>query len=159
MKKHKKAIIRTAAVLLIGAATVLCLFCYPVFPRIYFGNRIKGDVTITCDGKPYGINSDRLQSDAKVRQIGNGRYHVELKGGNYGSNPFEIVLTNERIVEVDIFHSNWWYVTDFNLDINIDSDKKEITYKVDYTSSGDNSTFEKKQTIGKEELEVKIGSV
>lgn len=158
MKKLKKSIKPAIIILLIGAV-IVCLFCVPVIPRIYFGNRIKGDVTITCDGKPYGINPERFKSAAKVRETGNGRYYIELKGGEYGSNPFEIGLTNERIVEVDIFHSNWWYVTDFNLDINIDSNKKEITYKGDYTSSGDNGTFEQKQTIGKEELRVKIGSV
>ncbi len=159
MKKHKKAIIRAASVFLIGAVTVVCLFYYPIFPRIYFGNRIKGDVTITCDGKPYALNPDRLKSAAKVRETGNGRYYIELKGGEYGSNPFEIELTHHRIVEVNIFHSNWWYVTDFNLDINIDSSKKEITYKGWYTSSEDSAAIERKQTIGKEKLEVKLGTV
>lgn len=159
MKKHKKAIIRAVSVLLIGAVTVVCLFYYPVFPRIYFGNRIKGDVTITYDGEPYDLNSEQLKSHTKVREIENGRYRIELKGGEYGSNPFEIIFSPEMIVTVDCFHSNWWYVTKFNLDINIDTNKNEITYKGYYISSQDSGTVDKKQTIGKEILEVRFSTI
>lgn len=157
MKKHKKAIIRAASLILIGAVTVVCLFYYPICPRIYFGNRIKGDVTITCDGKPYALNPDRLKSAAKVRETGNGRYYIEVKGGEYGSNPFEIIFSPDMKVIVDCFQTNWWYVTDFNLDINIDSNKKEITYKGDYTTPDYSGSIDKNQTIDREELEVILG--
>ena len=158
MKKHKKVIICAASAILTGAVMIFCLFCYPVFPRIYLGNRIKGDLTITCDGMPYELTSDQLISSDKIKEIEVGKYHIELKGGNYGNNPLEFLINPETLVEVNFFHSNWWYATKFNLNINIDTYKNEITYKVDYNMQGDSGCFETKQTIGKEKLELRIGS-
>ncbi len=151
----KKSIISAVSLLLIGAVAI----CFLAYPRIYFGNRIKGDVTITYNGEPYELTSEQLKSHTKVREIENGRYRIELKGGEYGSNPFEIIFSPEMIVKVDFIHANWWYVTKFNLDINIDTEKGEIAYKGNYTSSQDSGTIDEKQTIGKEKLEVRFSTI
>lgn len=136
MKKSQKIIISIVAVFLICTVSI-CFFCKPIYYRLYLGNRIKGDINIIIDGKPYQYYyMTEFSSIDKAKETTKGTAHIEMKGGEYGSNTFTIRPHNlDKSITVDCFQTNWWYVTNFNLNIDINTHKETISFKGDYTAT------------------------
>lgn len=121
----------TAIALAILFVLVLLLrFLTPwLYYRLYFGDRIKGEITVTLDGEPATILEDTavssfqgLENDAKFRVEGS-ELHVSTRANAYGSYQFSFYV--EELPEIPLrfssYQCNWWNVTEFELHYNINT--------------------------------------
>ncbi len=129
-----KVIAVCIAILLTGAAFVR--LCLPqVYYRLYPGNRINGEVTVTIDGQPAQIVEDSIYSAYKTRfnVTGNG-FRLSTKGNKYGS--YHYSFSVEELPDIQFaFYSyqfNWWNVTDFTLQYDIDTEANVVEYHAEH---------------------------
>ncbi len=122
------------AVLLAGAAFLR--LCMPkIYYRLYPGNRINGEVTVTIDGQPAQIAEDSIYSayKSRVTVTGNG-FQLSTKGNKYG--PYHYSFSVEELPDTKFtFYSyqfNWWNVTDFTLQYNIDTEANLVEYHAEH---------------------------
>lgn len=145
MTKNKKILIITAIII---ALLVLAATMFPILPRFYLGNRIKGNVSVTVDGTSYDLSQLEVTSlgNYNVREK-NGK--ISIRGGKYGKYGFRFnVPETDCTVTVSIMQWNWHQITDFDLDIELSSENGELSCNyAAKTSKTYNETF--KRTVEK----------
>lgn len=138
MKALKKSIIIIAVILAVAVLTsgILYFFFKPVFYHfLYPFDRITGIIHVTMDGEKYNLISDDVTEQYEFKDEISVKAHKDsdglktsIHGGEYG--PYSLAIhidgLNEPIKAV-IYQYNWWNVTEFNLDISIDSAAETIT--------------------------------
>ena len=127
------AIITAAVLLLIGSSY---LFYKPLYYRIFYPwNRITGTVRVTIDGETYALKDSDITGSHENADIGIGfskkdnGARLSVRGGDYG--PYNMLIRVDGVdlpLEVVAFQHNWWNVTEFDLDISIDSTAEKITF-------------------------------
>ncbi len=141
-----------------GAAIVLAIllllvmvlrFLTPwLYYRLYFGDRIKGNVTVTIDGEPAAIMQDTavssfqgLEDAAKFRAVDNALY-VSTRANAYGS--YQFIFYVEELPEIPLrfnsYQFNWWNVTEFELYYNVDTQAQIVEYRVVHTELNETGT-------------------
>ncbi len=141
MTKNKK---RLTVILSIIAVLILAVTAFPISPRFYLGNRIKGNVSVTVDGTDYDLSQLEVTSlgSYKVKEK-NGK--VSIRGGMYGGYGFRFnVPETDCTVTVHIMQWNWHQITDFDLDIELSTESSGLScYYTATTSETYNNTFER----------------
>ncbi len=140
----------TAIVLAILLVLVLLLrFLTPwLYYRLYFGDRIKGEITVMIDGEPSTILQDTavssfqgMENAAKFRAVDNELY-VSTRANAYGSYQFSFYV--EELPEVPLcfnsYQFNWWNVTEFELRYNVDTQAQIVEYRVVHTELNETGT-------------------
>lgn len=144
--KAKKKIIIVIIVLILLILGFIALTEFDLYLRLYIGNREKGTVTITVDGKKHELQKDDIRFEGKeIKKKDEGSVkidgttaHISLKAKEYGSHDFCIDnIPNCGTIIIKIYHWNWYSVTKFGLDINIDSEKGTLTYEGHYSNLND----------------------
>lgn len=104
-----------------------------IYYRFYFGDRIKGTVTVMIDGEPAVILKDSL-SDSQTRAEGN-VLHISARANAYGSYPFSFSV--EELPDITFhfysFQFNWWNVTRFDLRYNVNTEERIVEYRAEHT--------------------------
>ena len=140
MIKKKKIIVSVtslcAAMVLIPAGRVVWFRNYPM-------DRITGRVVLNVNGESCALNDDNIISrknidftkEAAVTPNEDGSADIAIRGGNYGAYNFSITSgqLNEKTVGVRCFQPNWWNVTEFEIDIDADTEKNVVNYSGWYT--------------------------
>lgn len=145
MTKNKKLL---TVILSIIAVLILVVTAFPVAPRFYLGNRIKGNVSVTVDETSYDLSQLEVTSlgNYNVREK-NGK--ISIRGGKYGRYGFSFnVPETDCTVTVSIMQRNWHQITDFDLDIELSAENGGLSCNyAAKTSETYNETF--KRTVEK----------
>ncbi len=139
------AIVLTILLLLMMALRFLTPWLYY---RLYFGDRIKGEVTVTIDGEPAAILEDTAvasfqtsENAAKFRAVDN-ELHVSARANAYGNYQFTFYV--EELPEIPLcfnsYQFNWWNVTEFELHYNVDTQAQIVEYRVVHTELNETGT-------------------
>ena len=162
MKKYKVLICVSLAIIL---ALSVCILSKPLAARLYLGDRIKGTVEVVVDGAPFVLSEGNFDVDdgVKLEAGKNGTMNVALRAGDYGDYP--LVLTGvfaDRPITVHCFQHNWWNIMTFDLKVQIDTEKNEVTYSGSVTTRGADGkkqidSIEKTQRFTDRTLEVSFG--
>lgn len=115
---------------------VLFLFCKPIAHRFYPFDRITGTVRVTVDGEKYdlkagnvtGWHDEREEVEVELRETADGA-KLSMHGGEYG--PYVLVFHingTDLPLEAVVYQYNWYNVTEFELDISIDTAAETVTF-------------------------------
>lgn len=88
------------------------------------------------DGQLLKLDKSNFHSDEDNLKVkGNDSVaHIGIKGGEYGEYKFSIDVPDlDDSIQVTVMQFNWWNVTDFYLDVEIDTVKHNILYSYSYT--------------------------
>lgn len=162
MTKKKKAIIIITAIIL--AAAAFCFIYKPVYYRLYFGDRITGNVKLVIDGEAFPLDKDSfdIKQSGKIT-INDNIAEISFRAGDYGGYKFEIA--NEKLKEpivITCFQPNWWNVMSFDITVFIDTLNDTVKYDGLYTTltengSKTNQEISKIQKFSDEKLGLVIG--
>ena len=108
--KSKCFVLISLIILLVITISVLCLTNNPyIRNRLYFGDRIKGDVAVTLYGSNlplvrylpmnYQRNNDKFKTTKSVDH-GDRVYHFSIKGDSYGAYYINFDLINEKLIDM-----------------------------------------------------------
>lgn len=139
MKAFKKSIKIIAVILAVAllVSGILYLFFKPVFYHfLYPFDRITGTIHVTMNGEKYQLKSNdvigqcdfKVEINVKARKDADG-LKTSIHGGKYG--PYLLAIHIDGLDEplkAVIYQYNWWNVTEFKLDISIDSAAETITF-------------------------------
>ncbi len=167
MKKAMSKLIKPLIVILVLLLCFIILFCKPIFYRLYFGDRIKGTVSVSVDGKAYQLQPKEIQGSDELKLTDNGNIaELSIHGGENGGYPICVYLDTADMdalgFEINCFQHNWWNVTEFKLNIEIDTKQNSISYSGDYTTIADSgkkcyNKIEMQQSIDEEYLGISFG--
>lgn len=163
--KFKITFVILLSVVLIVSA--ICFLYKPIYYRLYFGDRIKGTISVIVDGEAYQLQPKEIQGVDELEIDDNGNItEFSIYGGEYGGYPIFVYLDTADIdaleLGINCFQHNWWNVTEFKLNIAIDTKQNSISYSGDYTTIADSGKknydkIEKKQSLDEEYLEISFG--
>ncbi|MBE6857162.1 MAG: hypothetical protein E7500_07025 [Ruminococcus sp.] len=165
-KKELKVTLVTllSVVLLIS---VICFLYKPIYYRLYFGDRIKGTISFIVDGEAYHLQPKEIQGANELELTDNGNIaELSIHGGEYGGYPIFVYVDTADLealkLRINCFQHNWWNVTEFKLNIAIDTKQNSISYSGDYTTIADNGKkcydkIEKQQSLDEENLGISFG--
>lgn len=132
----KGKLLKAAAILLIVLTVPICFLCKPLYYRLYFGDRIKGNIRVIADGNNIFLDKSSFTGCDNVRE-GTDSTYVSRKAGEYGGYNigFEI-SAGENIypVTLSFYQYNWWNVTEFDLTAEIDTENKTAVFECSYFS-------------------------
>ena len=144
---------------------LICVICKPNYYRLYLGDRIKGNIELIIDEKPYLIEENKI----KFLDFGNGMIYddgkadISIRAGEYGKYRFEILDTPiGKPISISCFQHNWWNVLDFDLTIKIDTVQEEITYNGNCITIADNGKkiydpISNTQSLTDEYIQISLG--
>lgn len=133
----KKYTIIAAAVLALCMA--FCFICKPVYYRLYPGDRIRGNIQVIVDGQPCTLTESSFTDCRRADPEDDGSANIRIRAGKYGSYAFEMhVAALEAPVTVRCFQHNWWNVTDFDLQFQIDTKQNTAAVSGSVTTIADN---------------------
>lgn len=162
----KKKVVIAAAVVFAVIAVLLGAFGRVIYYRLYSGDRIKGDITVTLNGQAVSLEESDFSFLGKggfSASSNGGSSHISIEGGEYGRYSFDIHIPDfPKTVTVHIMMYNWWNVTDFTLDIALDEAQKTAEYKYFYTYIAEDGkklseNGSDTQDIDTDELKVRLG--
>ena len=142
-------------------------FAFPQLPlRVYPGDRIKGTVQLTVDGKAAALTEEsfsRVNEEFTVEPLNDTTAQISMRGGAYGL--YAVNLNNalaDKSISIGCFQHNWWNVLRFDLQIAIDTKEGMITYSGHCTLFGDNGRrttepIAQKQTTTDEYYQIQFG--
>ena len=115
---------------------VVFVFCKPIAHRFYPFDRITGTVRVTVDGEPYDLKAGdvtgsqygREDVEVELRKTADGT-KLSMHGGEYG--PYVLVFHingTDLPLEAVVYQYNWYNVTEFELDISIDTAAETVTF-------------------------------
>lgn len=129
-----KFIALVLAVALLFVAVVL-LLCKPIAHRFYPFDRITGTVSVTVDGEPCALKAGdvtgwrgREEVEVGFRETADGA-KLSIRGGDYG--PYVLVFHingTDIPLEAVVYQYNWYNVTEFDLNISIDTAAETVTF-------------------------------
>ncbi len=112
------------------------------YHRLYWGDRIKGNVTVTVDGQPAKIEKDNTfcsfgigeedcaTTDFRITDDG---MFVATKANEYGA--YDYTFSVEELSDTEFrflsYQFNWWNVTEFELHYHIDTEANLVTYEAE----------------------------
>lgn len=145
MKKSKKILLALLGILVIGAIAFLILMPY----RFYPGNRIKGTIKLSVDGEIVHLEKDDVRciycrNDERISVKNRGDdTKIGIKAGGYGNYDIDLNVPdiNEKL-EISVMQFNWWNVTNFDINIDIDRSSDTIRWSYSYTSLKENGAKE-----------------
>ncbi len=150
--------------LIIGA---FCYFCKPIYYRIYFGDRIKGTISVYVDEKAYLLQPKEIQGTDELELADNGKIaELSIHGGEYGGYPIYLYLDTADMdaleLMINCYQHNWWNVTEFDITIEIDTKQNIISFNVNCTTIADNGEklydkIDKQQSLDEENLGISFG--
>lgn len=109
----------------------LCILCKPIYYRIYTGDRIKGNISVTIDGEKFTPSAEDI-SDCRKANTKKDRTQIALKGGEYGTYGFHVNIPPiDKTINMKCYHYNWWTVTNFDIGIIIDTAGNTVTFEGD----------------------------
>ncbi len=121
-----------------GASVLLAAVWYfykPLYYRLYPFDRIRGTVSVSVDGRQAELSSAEglISSDGAAR--------VSIKAGEYGGYSFDLYADGiSRPIEINIYHYNWWNVTQFQLECAADTQSETIDISCRYTMLSEEGT-------------------
>lgn len=118
----------------------VCILYKPIYYRLYFGDRIKGNVKVEIDDKPYFLEENKIKfhDSGKIEVCDDGTADISFHAGGYGGYLFEILDTpTGSPIAINCFQHNWWSVQNFELTIKIDTSQNMITYSGNCTTVSD----------------------
>lgn len=128
---RKKIIIGSLCALVLAVAA--CILYRPFYYRNYTGDRIKGNISVTVDNEVISLNMADIHGCDKWNVQG-GNASVAVKAGKKERYVIGVDIPEvERSVTVACFHENWWNVTEFDLEILVDTQKNRVTYYGEYS--------------------------
>ena len=142
--------------------TVLVLFLIidPLSKRVHIGNRVKGEITVTLDGRPVDIESLVIEGE------GSGRQRVELEANratySFRGNKYEVYdMTcglGDGLPEIDIAyaHWNWWEESKTKVLIDIvtgEDGAYSCSYSIEYSFLGEDNRWKTDEKAGECEAE------
>ena len=146
----RKIIFGILGILLLIAA--LYIFCKPIYYRIYIGDRIKGNISVTIDGETFTPSSEDI-SGCRKSNIKGDRTQIAVKGGDYGIYHFGVNIPPiDKTINMGCYHYNWWTVTNFDIDIIIDTAGNIVTFEGDCSYVDDDGKTNKFQINDKQML-------
>lgn len=163
-KELKVTLVTLLSVVLI--ISVICFLYKPIYYRLYFGDRIKGTISVIVDGEAYELQPKEIQGSDELDISDNGVAELSIHGGEYGGYPIYVYLDTADIetqsIRINCFQHNWWNVTEFKFNIEINTNQNIITFKGDYSTIADsgkkcNDKIEKQQSLDDEYLEISFG--
>ncbi|MDE5619361.1 MAG: hypothetical protein K2I80_02400 [Ruminococcus sp.] len=80
-----------------------CIIYKPFYYRVYIGDRIKGNISVTVDNEVYPLEKDKISfSDSgKISINGNGTADMSFHAGKYGNYKFNLLgMPTEKTVTV-----------------------------------------------------------
>jgi hypothetical protein len=135
MKKKTKIFSVIAVLVIIGA--IFSKFFLPSFfyGYIYPFNRIKGNVSITIDGKDIPLSECEVtcilrDKKEKVHVSGS---KIKSRAGKYGAYIYKIKHDDIEI-RYYLYQSNCWNCADYDVKFSVDTSEKTVTCKGTRTS-------------------------
>lgn len=166
-KRKKFKIIFVILLAVVFILSAICFLYKPIYYRLYFGDRIKGTVSVSVDGKAYQLQPKEIQGSDELNLTDNGNIaKLSIHGGEYGGYPICVYIDTADMdalgFEINCFQHNWWNVTEFKLNIEIDTKQNIISYSGDYTTIADSGKkcydkIEMQQSIDEEYLGISFG--
>ncbi|MDE6592333.1 MAG: hypothetical protein K2K57_04630 [Oscillospiraceae bacterium] len=159
MSRKKIIIVSLCALILAGAA---CLLYRPFYYRLYTGDRIKGNISVTVDNEMISLNMADIHGCDKWN-VQNWNASVAVKGGDYGRYDVYVDIPEvERSVTVACHQCNWWNVMEFDLEIIVDTQENLVTYYGEYSALEENGhsrshKIDRTQKLSDDELELSFG--
>lgn len=142
MKKSKIILLALLCILVMGSIAFLILMPY----RFYPGNRIKGTIKLSVDGEIVHLEKDDVYCRKDERISVKNRdddTKIGIKAGKYGGYDIDLNVPgiNEEL-ELSVMQFNWWNVTNFDINIDIDRSSGTICWNYNYTSLKENGAKE-----------------
>ena len=137
--------------IIIAVVLVICAFNYKwIYYRFYPFDRITGEYEISVNGKKINDIDEyyEYENGGKIR-LENDTENFKIKGGKYGRYEVGFVLSEDTLYKltndeqfkengnVDLsiayFNTNWWHVSELDIEINIvkDNDEWYVCYDVE----------------------------
>ena len=135
----KRNIIAIVAVILVIICALVAYKTYPmVYGKLYLGNHIKLDLSISYEGKQLESDEFKVECvnpEGDIESINKDDNKYAIKGGEYGEYKFVVIIdakifdkdniknnTEDKIViELQFINANDWYISDNNCLIEIDN--------------------------------------
>lgn len=162
MQKVKSKLIKPLIVIfvLLICYLLLFLFCKPIFYRLYLGHRIKGDITVTVDNGDYSIKETQISGTDKTI-IKDNEAKVAVKAGEYGEYSIYLdlsdIYSDAKPIKIRCFQSNWWNVIEFKLNIDVDTQNKNMNFNGEYDSLDSNGTKQIMAIDNSDEILIRVG--
>ena len=129
--KRQRPIFRIFYILLFVVA--FCILCKPIYYRLYAGDRIKGNVSVTVDGEAIMLAEEDISGCRKVK-INSDSTYIAIKGGEFGGYSFAVNIPNiDKEITIVCSQYNWWTVTRFDLDVIIDTANNTVKFEGSYS--------------------------
>lgn len=121
------AILFIIAVLLIGIGPKQ--FYYKV---LYFGDRIKVNTSVYIDGEKKEIDKNSIEIAGegigkKTINVKDNNFDISFKGNKYSLYTIDFKV-GDYSFRIGMVHFNWWDINKYNVTINVDSEKKTVSY-------------------------------
>lgn len=160
MQKAKSKLIKPLIVILVLLLCFIIFFGKPIFYRLYLGYRIKGDITVTVDNGDYAIKETQISGTDKIK-IKDNEAKVAVKAGEYGEYCIYLdlsdIYSDAKPIEISCFQSNWWNVIEFELNIDVDTQSKNMNFNGEYDSLDSNGTQQIRTIDNSDETYIRIG--
>ena len=141
--KRRNILIIVAIILVVLLGGVVYKTYPMIYGKLYSGNHIKLDLTISYKGKQLDIDDYKIECinpEGKNESISKQGTQYAVKGGEYGRYSFVITINSnvmdetvtqieEVIIELKFLNANDWYITNSNCVIEIEN--KEGLIKCD----------------------------
>lgn len=114
------------------AIALIFFIAKPYLPYLYIGDRITlcvygsiDDEDVILDSKAVICKYDKNVQDIHFSESEPGKFSI--KGNEYGKYTFTIP-TDDKMINVKLFHTNWWQIDNCELHFDIDSQDGYMTY-------------------------------
>ena len=157
---RKKIIIGSLCALVLAGS--VCLLYRPFYYRLYTGDRIKGNISVTVDNEMINLNMADIHVCDKWNVQG-WNASVAVKGGEYGGYAIAVDIPEvERSVTVKCYQYNWWNVVRFDIEILVDTQENLVTYYGEYSTLEENGhsrsyKIDCTQELSDDKLELSFG--
>lgn len=124
MKKRLVVILAAFAAVITVCLTFFFLY-KPTYYRLYSGDRINGEITVSIDGQSAQFDEERTREYWNCEgdfSITDYTAKVSLKAGDYGLYEFAVYVVGlDQPLQFAAFQFNWWNVKTFRIDIVVDT--------------------------------------
>lgn len=123
--------IKSTAIIALIAVALLYIPARLIYFRLYTGDRIEGEISLTIDGQEYSLKDSDLTFEFEHEKT-SGKYEdgqVSLKAGDYGQ--YLIIINCPQDIPpitIGVMQANWWNKESFELTIEVDRERGSVTY-------------------------------